>query len=165
MNQGLLNSLTEAERRFVAETESGALAALDEEQVLELHGRARRMRDKYVKNYRRGAASAVAGRGGRGLSYEKNRRDRGKAEIFETALARVSRRLGTLAAQSAAELKRERLAAARSEGSGPTRTTSARPPRAPAGRPRGAKKTTGGVKKDASSRAMGARRQAQRDAR
>lgn len=165
MNQALLNSLTDAERLFVAETSADALANLDEEQVLELFARARRMRDKYVKNYRRGAGEAVARSGGRGVSYERNQRDRGKAEIFETALARVSRRVGVLATQAAAELKKERLAAARSGGSGPAMTAAARPSRAPASRPRRAEKTTGGLKKDASSRSMGARRQAKRDAR
>jgi hypothetical protein len=164
-NKALLNSLTEAERLFVAETSSDALAALDEDQVLELHTRARRMRDKYVKNYRRAAGTAVARRGGRGISYEKNQRDRGKAEIFETALARVSRRLGTLAAQSAADLRKERLAAAKTDGSGPGKPAAARTVPAPPSRPRGAKKTTGGIKKDASSRSMGARRQAKRDTR
>jgi hypothetical protein len=165
MNQALLNSLTDAEQRFVTETSSDAIAGLDEDEVLELHTRARRMRDKYVKNYRRAASEAVARRGGRGISYEKNQRDRGKAEVFETALARVSRRLGTLASQSAAELRRERLEAARAVGSGPATTPASRPARRPASRPRGAKKTTGGIKKDASSRSMGARRQAKRDAR
>jgi len=165
MNQALLNSLTDAERRFVMETSTDALAGLDEDQVLDLHTRTRRMRDKYVKNYRRTAGAAVATRGGRGISYEKSQRDRGKAEIFEIALARVSRRLGTLASQAAAELKKERLAAARSGGSGPARTAAARPARVPASRPRGAKKTSGGLMKDASSRAMGARRQAKRDTR
>jgi hypothetical protein len=165
MNQALLNSLTDSERRFVAETSSDAIAGLDEDQVLELHTRARRMRDKYVKNYRRAASEAVVRRGGRGISYEKNQRDRGKAEVFETALARVSRRLGSLASQSAAELRRERLEAARGPSSGPATTTTSRPARRPASRQRGAKKTTGGIKKDASSRSMGARRQAKRDAR
>ncbi|NUR08135.1 MAG: hypothetical protein HOQ45_14145 [Nocardioidaceae bacterium] len=164
MNQALFSSLTDTERLFVAETSPDALAALDEDQVLDLHTRARRLRDKYVKNYRRAAAGAVATRGGRGLSYEKNQRDRGKAEIFETALARVSRRLGTLAARSAAELKTERLAAARSDGSGPA-VAAAPPAPEPASRPRGVRKTTGGVKKDASTRSMGSRRQAKRDSR
>jgi hypothetical protein len=112
MNQGLLNSLTETERLFVGETSAEALAGLDEDAVLELHARARRMRDKYVKNYRRAAGGKVSTVGGRGLSYETNQRARGKAEVFETALARVSRRLGALAAQSAAELRRERIEAA-----------------------------------------------------
>jgi hypothetical protein len=165
MNQALLNSLTDAERLFLADTEKDALSGLDEDQVLDLHARTRRMRDKYVKNYRRAAGAAVPARGGRGFSYERNQRDRGKAEIFETALARVSRRLGTLASQWAAELKRERLDAARAEGSGPATTAAARTPRPPTSRPRGVKKTTGGVKKDASSRAMGRRRQVKRDTR
>lgn len=165
MNQALLNSLTKNERRFVGETSLDALADLDEDQTLELHGRARRLRDKYVKNYRRAARAAVSSRGGRGLSYEQNQRDRGKAEIFETALARVSRRLGALASQSAADLKKERLAAARAQGTGPEPTPARRPSQRPSSRPREAKKTTGGIKKDASTRSMGARRQAKRDAR
>ena len=78
MNQALLNSLTETEQLFVAETTAETLAALDEDAVLELHARARRMRDKYVKNYRRAAGSTVSTVGGRGLSYEKNQRARGK---------------------------------------------------------------------------------------
>ena len=165
MNQALLNSLTETERRFVSETSSDVLATLDEEQVLELHSRARRLRDKYVKNYRRTAGAAVPSSGGRGLNYEKNQRDRGKAEIFETALARVSRRLGTLASQSAAALRKERLSAARVNGNGPGPTPDTRSAQRPASRPPQTRKTTGGVKKDASTRSMGARRQAKRDAR
>lgn len=165
MNQALLNSLTDAERLFIAETSTEAISGLDEDQVLELHTRARRMREKYVKNYRRAAGAAVAARGGRGLNYEKNQRNRAKAEVFETALARVSRRLGTLASQSAAELKRERIEAARAGGSGPATTAAARSAPAPASRPRGVKKTTGGIKKDASSRSMGKARQVKRDTR
>jgi hypothetical protein len=165
MNQAMLNSLTDAERLFLADTSKEALSELDEDQVIDLHTRTRRMRDKYVKNYRRAAGAAVATRGGRGLSYERNQRDRGKAEVFETALARVSRRLSTLATQSANELKKERIAAARTDGSGPAGTAAVRAPRAPASRPRGVQKTTGGLKKDASSRAMGKSRQVKRDTR
>jgi hypothetical protein len=85
-------------------------------------------RAKYVTVYRRGASGAVAKRGGRGFSYPKNQRDRDKAEVFETALAAVSREVAVHAA-------------------------------------RAARKTTGGIKKDASTLATGARRQAKRDAR
>lgn len=163
MNKALLNSLSAAEKRFLAETSREALAGLDEDHVLDLHTRARRMREKYVKNYRRASAATVAERGGRGAAYQENQRDRAKAETFETALARVSRRVAVLAAQSAAELRHERLTAARTERDHP------RPPRpepavvAPPSRPRTAKKTTGGIKKDASTRAQGARKQAKRD--
>ena len=167
MNQALLNSMTVAERRLVAETSRDAMADLDEEELLALHSRIRRARSKYVSQYRRKASGAVVKRGGRGFSYPKNQRDRDKAEVFEVALASVSKEVGVHAARAAAELKASRLAAARSDGSGPrevqTRAASVRKPAAT--RPRGVKKTTGGLKKDASSQAAGARRQAKRDAR
>lgn len=165
MDQAVLNSMTVAEQRLVAETAKAALAYLDEEELLDLHARVRRARAKYVTMYRRSAAGAVVKRGGRGFSYPKNQRDRDKAEVFETALARVSKEVAAHAARGAAELKESRLAAARPRGSGPRRTAATAPvKKAAASRPRGVKKTTGGVKKDASSRAAGARRQAKRDA-
>lgn len=167
MNQALLNSMTAAERRLVAETSRAAMAGLDEEELLALHSRIRRARSKYVSVYRRSASGAVVKRGGRGFSYPKNQRDRGKAEVFEGALASVSKEVGVRAARAAADLRAARLAAARSGGTGPRkagpRAASVRKPAA--SRPRGVKKTTGGLKKDASSRAAGARRQAKRDAR
>jgi hypothetical protein len=177
MNQALLNSMTVAERRLVAETSRDAMAGLDEEALLALHSRIRRARSKYVSVYRRRASGAVVKRGGRGFSYPKNQRERGKAEVFERALASVSKEVGVRAARAAAELKAARLAAARlaaarlaaarSGGTGPStagaRAASVQKPAA--SRPRGVKKTTGGLKKDASSRAAGARRQAKRDSR
>jgi hypothetical protein len=167
MDQAVLNSMTVAERRLVAETSRDAMAGLDEEELLALHSRIRRARSKYVSKYRRTASRAVVKRGGRGFSYPKNQRDRDKAEVIEAALASVSKEVGLHAARAAAELKASRLAAARSGGPGPKKVAaqidSVEKPAA--SRPRGAKKTTGGVKKDASSRAAGARRQAKRDSR
>ena len=167
MNQALLNSLTEKERALIAETEPDALTGLDEDALLELHTRIRRARTKYVKLYRRQASAGVAAHGGRGFSYAKNQRDRGKAELFELALARVSKRVELVAKQAAAELRAERLAAARSgRGSGPDARSSPAPDVVPDDKPRRRSvKTTGGMKKDASTRAMGARRQAGRDSR
>ena len=167
MKRGVLNSMTVAEQRLVAETSRGAMAELDEEELLALQARVRRARSKYVSQYRRGASRAVVRRGGRGFSYPKNQRDRDKAEVFETALASVSRQVGVQASRAAAELKASRLAAAREGGSGPKKTVmqSATLESPAASRHRGAKKTTGGLKKDASTRAMGAKRQAKRDAR
>ena len=166
MNQAVLNSMTAAEQRLVAETSREAMVGLDEEELLALHARIRRARSKYVTMYRRNARGAVVKRGGRGFSYPKNQRDRDKAEVFEGALAAVSKEVGTHAARAAAELKASRLAAARSTGSGPKKVAAtAAAPEMPASRARGVKKTTGGVKKDASSRAAGVRRQAKRDAR
>ena len=170
MNKAVLNSMTEAERLLVAETARDAMATLDEDQLLDLHTRIRRARTRYVKNYRRGASAGVAARGGRGFSYPKNQRDRDKAELFELALARVSRQVAVRANQAAAELKAERLAAARSGGTGPAAGPGAAAPAAaeeakPVSRRRTAVKTTGGIKKDASTRSQGARRQAKRDVR
>ena len=167
MNRGLLNSLTDAERLLVAETERDELKRLDEDELLDLHQRIRRARTKYVKNYRRAASAAVAQTGGRGMSYPKNQRDRDKAELFESVLARVSRQVAVAANRASMELRSERLEAARAAKSGagaPTMRAVDQPK--PEARTRArATKTTGGLKKDASTRATGARRQAKRDAR
>ena len=167
MNRAVLNSMTEAEQRLVAETAREAMSDLDEEELLDLHARIRRARSKYVSKYRRAASGAVVKRGGRGFSYPKNQRDRDKAEVFETALASVSRQVGVRATRAAAELRASRLAAARSGGARPRKATArAAAVQKPAASPRRrATKTTGGLKKDASSRAAGARRQAARDSR
>ena len=166
MNRAVLNSMTEAEQRLVAETAREAMVGLDEEELLELQARIRRARSKYVTMYRRNAAGAVVKRGGRGFSYPKNQRDRDKAEVFESALAAVSKAVGAHATRAAAELKASRLDAARSDGTGPGRGARDRAtvetPAAP--RHRATRKTTGGLKKEASNRAAGARRQAKRDA-
>jgi hypothetical protein len=165
MNKAVLNSMTEAERGLVAETEREALVELDEDKLLELHTRVRRARTKYVKLYRRQASARVAQHRGRGAAYAKNQRDRDKAEIFELALARVSRRVDVVAKQAAAELRAERLEAARSNRGQPPQSPAAESaPAKPSPRPK-ATKTTGGLKKDASSRAAGSRRQAKRDSR
>ncbi len=167
MTQALLNTLTEKERGLIAETEPDALSGLDEDALLELHTRIRRARTKYVKLYRRQASAGVAEHGGRGVSYAKNQRNRDKAEVFELALARVSKRVEVVAKQAAAELRAERLAAARAgRGAGPAARPSPATDAVPSGRSRGrTAKTTGGIKKDASTRALGARRQAARDSR
>ena len=166
MNQGLLNSLTEAERVLVAETERDALKGLDEDELLDLHQRIRRARTKYVKNYRRAASAAVADVGGRGMSYPRNQRDRDKAELFESVLAKVSREVAVVANRASMQLRAERLEAARAaKAAAPAMRATDGSPSEAVSRPRTAKKTTGGLKKDASTRAMGARRQAKRDSR
>ena len=114
MNATLLAALTPDERFLVAQTEKDALAELDEDAVLELHQRIRRARNKYVGQYRRGASARVQAKGARGKARPANERAALRAEAFEEALSRVSRRLGVLANESARELKAERLAAARS---------------------------------------------------
>ena len=167
VNKAILNSMTEAERRLVSETEREALVELDEDALLALHSRVRRARTKYVKNYRRAASARVVVSGSRGVAYPKNQRDRDKAEVFELALSRVSRQVEVMAKRAAAELRAERLQAARAARATPGLAPASAPDpvedKADV-RPR-ATKTTGGLKRDASTRAMGARRQAKRDSR
>ena len=158
------SSLTDAELLMARSAEPRALADLDEDDLLALHDRVRRARNKYLGQYRRQAATKVSGVGGRGKAYAQNQRARDKAEVFETALARVSAALAKAARRAASELKAERLAAARSE----TSSTSARV-RVPASasdtsaRRRPPRKSTGRVKRDASDIAIGRRRQVHRD--
>jgi hypothetical protein len=173
MNASLLAVLNDAERLLVAETERDQLAALDEDAAIELETRIRGARNKYVSQYRRGASAAIAGKGGRGKARPENARARMKAEAFEEALSRVSRRVAVLARQAAAELRAERLAAARAakQGGGPAgqgaaphanRTGAAAGAEAAAARTLRSPRTE---KQRASTRALGARRQAKRDSR
>ncbi|GAA2526237.1 hypothetical protein [Pilimelia columellifera] len=167
----LLGSLTEAEQGLVRETDRDSLVALDEDRLVELHTRVRRARDKHVKVYRRRAATRVGEVGGRGKARPKNTRDAGKAEIFEDALARVSRRLAMAAQASARALKAERLAeatAARDTAPPATSRRSVAPagrPVAAAGRPPRPADAPQRRKQHAATRAAGARRQARRDSR
>jgi hypothetical protein len=165
--QALLGSLTDAERALVRETERDQLAELTEDDLVALHTRVRRARDKYVKLYRRESAARVTTVGGRGKAYAKGGRDRGKAEVFEDALARVSRQLAAAARASATALKAERLAEARADRNTSPPRTSARK----AGPVKAAQRTNrrpespNRVKRHSTTRAAGARRQARKDAR
>ncbi|HET9899656.1 MAG TPA: hypothetical protein VFR46_01095 [Actinomycetes bacterium] len=157
-------SKSDAELVILQETQPKALAELSEDDLLDLHKRVRRARNKHVGKYRRKATARVAESGARGASHQRNQRARDRAEVFEVALARVSSALATAARRSAAELKAERLAAARGEPfvppGGPRTERQANPPRK-----RPPKKSSGRLKKDASSISQGARRQAKRDSR
>jgi hypothetical protein len=173
MNASLLAVLNDAERLLVAETERANLAALDEDAAIELETRIRRARNKYVSQYRRAASAAVIEHGGRGKARPENKWARTKAEAFEEALSRVSRRVATLARQAALELRAERLAAARavkqSRGPDGVRAAAAATPKGPTvtGEPTGdrALRSPASEKRRASTLAMGARRQAKRDSR
>lgn len=72
MNKSPLAALNDAERLLVAETETAALALLDEDAVGELHGRVRRARNKYSGQYRRGASAWGTKVGARGQARPKN---------------------------------------------------------------------------------------------
>src|SRR5689334_22868387 len=163
--QATLNTLTEAELGIVRDTEPEALAELDEDALLELHDRVRRARKKFLGQYRRQAAVRVEDVGGRGKAYAQNQRARDKAEVFETALARVSTALAKAARRAAAELKAERLAAARSAIPAPRSVPKAESVAPPSAGPRPPRKSSGRVKRDASDIAIGQRNQARRDSR
>ena len=96
-----------------------------------------------------------------------------RAEAFEEALSRVSRRVAVLARQAAAELRAERLAAVRAakHGRGPGGQAAAPSP-SRMGSAVGAEAAAAGAlrsprteKQRAGTLAMGARRQAKRDSR
>jgi hypothetical protein len=171
MNATLLAVLNNAERLLVAQTERAELAALDQDAAIELEARIRRARNKYVGQYRRGASARVAEHGARGQAAPENQLAALKAEVFEEALARVSRRVAALARQSAAALRAERLAAARAarSGRGPGAHEAApavgRPAVSAAGAGDRARHSPVSKKQRASTRAAGARQQAGRDSR
>jgi hypothetical protein len=163
-------SLTVPQADLVRETEPARLSELTEDELIELHQRVRRARNKHVGLYRRQASARVPAKGARGAARPANRLNADRAEVFELALARVSARLGVVARAAAADLKAERLAAAREAkaGTGPGSSAasgaSAGTAPVPSARRR-ATKTTGGLKRDASSQSQGARRQARKDSR
>jgi hypothetical protein len=166
---------------LLLETEPARLAELDEDGLLELHARVRRARDKHSGRYRRQGAAAVRASGKRGVSPQHVRE---RAEVFEDALARVSRAVASAARASALGLRAERLAAAgtarggaqtktsgRSAAGAPSRassasaaTTAASPDTAgPKGR-RKDLRPPAKVAHKATVQAKGARKQAKRDA-
>jgi hypothetical protein len=171
MEASLLAVLTNAEHRLVAQAEPDALAALDEDDAIELEGRVRRARNKYVDQYRRGASARVAEHGARGRARPENKRARLKAEAFERTLAKVSNRVAALARQSAAKLRAERLAAARRDADWPGAGT--RVPRQRRQGPEVTPEPTGEralrspvrEKQRAGVKAAGARHQARKDSR
>lgn len=111
----LPKSLSEDEFALIRDTKKTNMAELDEDDLLALHSRVRKARNKYVTLYRRAGAEKVIEKGARGSGKGANKQNFRKAELFEDALARVSRRLAVVAEQTALELKQERLAAARSD--------------------------------------------------
>ena len=162
----LLSALNDEERDLVREAEPARMDELDEDELIALHTRVRRARNKHQKNYRRRASAGVSKHGGRGMSRPKNTRAAQKAEVFEDVLARVSGRLEVLARQSAEELKELRLAAAQANRStGPDSGSPTASDDVAAGRARSHRSTTGAAKRNASSQAAGAKRQAKRDSR
>ncbi|MEZ5142954.1 MAG: hypothetical protein R2726_10610 [Acidimicrobiales bacterium] len=120
MNKATRALMSDAELELLRATEPKRLEPLDEDQLCELHARVRRARNKYAKLHRRQAGAQVRTERSRGTAAKKNQRTAAKAEVFEDALARVSRQLARAAKQAAAELRAERLAAAEAVKAGGT---------------------------------------------
>lgn len=157
--------LKRRELDLVREIEPDRMAELDEDQLLDLHRRVHRARNKKLSNYRRRAAERVGETGGRGTAAPLNEKHRIRLAAFEEALSLVSARLAEVAHEAAEELREERLAQARAGRSpGPDVAVDTDDGVGP-GVAREHVKSTGGLKRDAGTRAMGARRQARKDAR
>jgi hypothetical protein len=157
MNQAQFRMLTATEQTLVVSTEAKRLDALDEDELLALHDRVRRARTKYTKLYRRDAAARVRTDAARGKASAKNANTAAKAEIFEDALARVSRKLAAVARESAAVLKAERLAAAKATPT-PARRGSSAGASPNARRARATSSATAGRRGDASLRSPAGKR-------
>lgn len=171
----LLGTLSESDFLLVRATQPSELRALDEEALIELHARVRQARNKHSGIHRRQGAARVSAKAARGAALNANERNAGRVEVFEEALARVSQQLSVAARQSARELKAERLSRARGDSTAPkSRATSSRPAAAkPAGTSAAKKRVVadttrdspGRKKREAGTKATGARRQAKRDSR
>ena len=97
MNASLLAVLNDAERLLVAQTERAELAALDEDAAIDLEARIRRVRNKYVGQYRRAASARVVEHSGRGTARPENKRVwaslvKGKTAVIEEVAEEMDRR-------------------------------------------------------------------------
>jgi len=166
VNQAVRKHLTSAEVELIEATKATNLTSLDEDELGDLHHRVRRASAKYRKLHRRQASEQVGKDRSRAKASTKNVRTLVKAEVFEDALARVSRSLSAAAKKSATELKVERLAAARTDSPAAERKSTAKKGQSATSSRKAAKKRSPVSKKNvASTRAKGARRQAKRDTR
>ncbi len=117
MKKKLRSMLNDSEQELVRDVESKRLGKLDEDELIELHSRVRRVRNKYTKLHRKRAAKEVASKGRRSASTTHSK-TLAKAEIFEDLLATVSNRLAVVARERADTLRADRLAAAKGEHKG-----------------------------------------------
>jgi hypothetical protein len=112
MDPASRRTLTASERDALRAVKPKRLRKLDEDELVELHRRVRRARNKYAKLHRRRAASEVRRHKSRAVATKSQRRTAACAEAFEDALATVSDRLAKVARARAEELRAERLEAA-----------------------------------------------------
>ncbi|SEF13361.1 hypothetical protein SAMN04489740_4365 [Arthrobacter alpinus] len=160
----LTGILKDAELDLIREVEIERMGLLDEDELLALHKRVRRARNKHTKNYRRRAAAGVAEEGARGASRPRHGKAAQRAEVFEEALSRVSLRLAATAQETYEALKAERLERARAgKSSGPETSKIPGTGGVGPGTTPMHKTSPGAQKIQASSQAANAQRQAKRD--
>jgi hypothetical protein len=104
--------LTADEAKLIEQTTVAALNNKNLDDVGAIYDRVRKARDKYRGLHRRQASTQVRKDHSRGTGANKNLGSASKYEIFEEALARVSKREGELAKLNAGDLKKARLIAA-----------------------------------------------------
>jgi hypothetical protein len=86
-------NLTPQENSLIGESHPDALERMDEKELKELQSRLRIAREKNFSLLKRQGAARVEAEGGRGAAQPANERRGEKVEVFDEALARVSRRL------------------------------------------------------------------------
>lgn len=175
MNPTELALFSEKEQTLLVATEPARLAAMDHDALGDALVLVRRARNKYSGLHRRQASATVAEVGRRAATQSQNLRTVRKAEIFEDALARVSRAYAAAAKAAATQLKSERLAlAASATASSPSARATAPKSTTKAGKSDGRTAAGRGVQpasataspaRRGSSKAQGAKRQAKRDSR
>jgi hypothetical protein len=126
MNKATWAMLNECEKALLRQVEASSLAALDEDELIDVHTRVRRARNKYATLYRRRAGAQVRKDSDRAKAHAQHARTALKAEAFEVALASVSRVLAKAARARAAALRAERLETARNRPDMPARRPSKR---------------------------------------
>lgn len=165
MDKATLAMMNGEERALLRRVEPKVLKALDEDDLLDVHARVRRARNKYSKLYRRRARAQVKADRSRGQASKAHTRTALKAEVFEDALAVVSRQLADVARDTAEQLRAERLEAARvaKAGKNAPKATRAKSTRAKAatGASKAKKKQRTPITKKSSASARAATRRAQ----
>jgi hypothetical protein len=166
MNASTRAMLNESEQQLIRETEGKALTKLDEDELIGLHIRIRRARNKYTKMHRRRGAEQVRKDKSRTRANAANERTAVKAEAFEDALSRVSAQLAKVSKAEAEALKAERLAAAKAAKSGgPKRQSAGSGNKTKPGAKQARKPAPIDKKRNASTKSAGKRSQARRDSR
>jgi hypothetical protein len=166
MKQSVVRSLSERDTVLMLETKRKNLETLTEDELVALHSRVQRARNRLVSTYRRAGAVRVTEAGIRGAARAGNQVNRDRAEVFEHALARVSKRLSVVARKSADDLRKERLAAAKATKGSPgvAADSPAGPGKSDPARSADGRITTPVKKREVASRAAtGARKQARKD--